>query len=132
MDDTQKMAYFMRAYSDKKVAMEHFKNPSEYDQKMIRVLPKIYKHYETHTNRRTIMKIEDSEARELIYKVHGIGGRNANKVKEVKTKNPDAKEKKKEANLVKTITCPATKMDGEICGCKVKPNMNFCGRHCPK
>lgn len=125
MDDTQKMTYFMRAYPNKKEAMEHFKKPSEYDIKMLRVLPKIYKHYETHKNRTSIVKIDDNEARDLIYKVHGIGNKNTNKVKETKSKKEAVPKKE-------TITCTATKMNGEICGCKVKPNMKFCGRHCLK
>lgn len=130
MDDTQKMAYFMRSYPNKKEALEHYKNPSEYDQKMLRVLPRMQKHYEAHKNRTTIVKIDDDEARNLIYKVHGVGGKNANKVKETKPKNI-TENKKKDDNVV-TVTCPATKMNGEICGCKVKMGMQFCGRHNPK
>ena len=125
MDDTQTMAYFMRSYPNKKEALEHFKNPSDYDNKMLTILPKIQKHYESHANRKTIVKIDDEEARALIYKVHGIGGKNSNKVKETKSKE----EKKTKVSTTTVITCPATKMNGEICGCKVKPNMDFCGRH---
>jgi len=45
------------------------------------------------------------------------------------TDPPEVRSKVHSKPEIKKVTCPATKMNGEICGVNVKPNKCFCGRH---
>lgn len=55
---------------------------------------------------------------------------------ERKAKQPAAASPKKKAAKAAPkpagATCPATKMDGKVCGAKLKDGKKYCGRHTPK
>ena len=123
-----RMNYFKRAYHTPKKINEHMKNPTEFDLKMLNILPKMYKMYETHNNRRSIISLNDEESRQLLMTTNG----KTPLAKEKEDSEIEKITKKVEKIKITSVLCGATKMDGEICGCKVKLGSTFCGRHTPK
>tara|TARA_B110000977_G_C11091322_1_gene497072 strand:+ start:14179 stop:14505 length:327 start_codon:yes stop_codon:yes gene_type:complete len=88
------------------------------DERLINAIHNLRKNYAKELeNRKTVVLIEHKEA--FVAQI-------------IKKENTQDKEavKKKENSAIQY--CQATKMDGNKCTAKVKPNCAFCGRHLPK
>jgi hypothetical protein len=75
---------------------------TDFDLKMIKMLEKVHAKYDEELkNRRHVIIIDTIEPEPIIL----------------------------ETKKVETCYCTATKMNGEVCGAKIKSNGSFCGRH---
>ena len=126
MDENTKphaLKYLTRTYG--KHASEYVSNNkpmSDYDMKMIFTIQKLRNSY----------KKCEKGVRTAMLTRYEIDNMNATQdVPVVKMKEKPAKEKPpKEKPIVKY--CPAIKMDGQVCNCKIQNDGTFCGRHSKK
>lgn len=122
MDDDTKvhaMKYLTRTYG--KHVSEYVSNNkpvSDYDMKMIFTIQKLrnsYKKYEKSVKTAMLTRYEID---------------NLNATKNVPIVKMTKEKPSKEKPVMKY--CPAIKMDGQVCNCKIQNNGNFCGRHLKK
>ena len=120
-DETKEYAlrYLSRTYGKRaKVFIDNHEPVSDYDMKMICTIQKLKNSYK---------KFDKSVKTTMLtrYEVDNITAtQEVPSVKVAKPKPPKVE--------IKVTFCPAIKMDGKRCNCKIQNNNPFCGRHSKK
>lgn len=115
-DDKERNEYLLRSYP-LATAKQMVKNGtlSEFDERMLSAITKMKDKYKEHTNRRQAVLLTPEDLRSI------------------QNKKPILEKKEtKQKPVVCVQICEATKMNGEKCTAKAKPDCKYCGRHLPK
>lgn len=116
--DEMEVDYLARSYP-LEIVKQKAENMTVFDRMMIAAVTKMKEKYKEHTNRRHIVVLTPEEVRKIRTYVLS-----PTKMK----KGPGSKTKQK-SPAMEVAMCQATKMNGEKCTAKAKPDCQFCGRH---
>lgn len=95
------------------------KTITSFDEKMIKAIILMKSKY-GNTNRKSTVLVD------------GVQLEKERTVVQTKTCVSTEPKPSKKQKVVAICTCKATKLNGELCTAKVKPGLEFCGRHAPK